>query len=147
MASECRMKISLRVKKYLKVTSFLSSRMTGLAACSQGRRMLAPKLISGPAPSWPACMMPPPAPVMTMKPAWAILRPNSTACWYSGRDGRVRAEPNMVTLRTPRIGGKEPEGVAQLAKRGLNHAHVAAVLHVREQLQRVLDNIGDILRV
>ena len=69
------MKINLRVKKYLKVTSFLSSRMMGLALCSQGRRMLTPKLFSGPAPSCPACMIPPPAPVMTMKPASAILRP------------------------------------------------------------------------
>ena len=34
--------------------------------CSHGRRMLTPKLFSGPAPSWPACMMPGPAPVMTM---------------------------------------------------------------------------------
>ena len=99
MASECRRKINLRVKKYLKVISFLSCWMIGLAACSQGRRMLAPKLFSGPAPSWPACMMPGPAPVMTMKPAAVILRANSTACLYSVLLGCVRAEPKMVTLR------------------------------------------------
>ena len=51
MASEFRTKVSLRVKKYLKVISFLSCWMTGLALCSHGSRMFAPKLRSGPAPS------------------------------------------------------------------------------------------------
>ena len=99
MASEFRMKVSLRVKKYLKVMSFLSFEMTGLADCSQGSRMFAPKLFSSPAPSCPACMMPGPAPVMTIQPWAAIFCANSTACWYSALVGSVRAEPNIVTFR------------------------------------------------
>ena len=55
--------------------------MTGLASCSNGSRMLTPMLLSRPAPTWPASMMPLAAPVMTMQPAWATRRPNSTACW------------------------------------------------------------------
>ena len=47
-------------------------------------------LFSRPAPTWPASMMPLAAPVMTMKPASAIRRPNSTA-WLVGRMLRRQA--------------------------------------------------------
>src|ERR1017187_7321730 len=105
MASEWRMKVSLRVKNYLNVMSFLSSAMTGLALCSHGRRMLTPKLFSGPAPSWPACMMPGPAPVITMKPAAEIFLPNSAACWYSALVGCVRAQKRRH--RAERLNGAD----------------------------------------
>ncbi len=49
-------------------------------------------------------MIPGPAPVITMNPAAAIFRPNSTPCWYSCRVGSVRADPNIVTLRTCEYG-------------------------------------------
>ena len=58
--------------------SFSSSRMTGLVLCSKGRRIATPKLAARPGPTCPACMMPPPAPVMAIHPAWAIRRLNST---------------------------------------------------------------------
>jgi len=38
------MKISLRVKKYRKVSSFGSLAMTSFGPCSNGSRMLTPKL-------------------------------------------------------------------------------------------------------
>ena len=63
------MKTTLRVKKYLKLMSLGSSWMVRLAFCSKGRRMLTPKLFSRPAPPCAASMIPPPAPVITMKPA------------------------------------------------------------------------------
>ena len=71
---------SLRVKKYFRCISLASPSMIGLACCSNGSRMLTPMLFSRPAPTWPASMMPLAAPVMTMKPASAMRRPNSTAC-------------------------------------------------------------------
>ena len=49
-ASDSLMNISLRVKKYRMVMSFGSPWTTGLADCSNGRRMLSPKLLSRPAP-------------------------------------------------------------------------------------------------
>ncbi len=49
-------------------------------------------------------MMPPPAPVMIMKPLSATRRANSCAVRYSAVPGWVRAEPKAATLRTPRYG-------------------------------------------
>ena len=46
-----------------------------------------------------------------------------------------------------RVGRKELEGVAQFAQRGLDHPHVAAVLHVRQQFEGVLDDVRDALLV
>ncbi len=43
-----------------------------------------PMLLSRPAPTWPASMMPLAAPVMTMKPASAMRRPNAAAAWQAG---------------------------------------------------------------
>ena len=57
------------MKKYLKVTKLLVLADDGIGACSHGRRMLTPKLFSGPRSCRLAFMMPGPAPVMTMKPA------------------------------------------------------------------------------
>ena len=78
-----------------------------------------------------------------MNPASTILRPNSTACWYSSLSGCVRAEPKIVTLRLPAIRREQPERVAQFPQRGLDDAHVAGVLHVGQQFQRVFDDVGD----
>lgn len=60
-----------RVKKNRNVMDFGSSYIT-TDGLSKGRRMLTPKLFSGPAPSIPAFMMPDAAPVIAMKPASAI---------------------------------------------------------------------------
>ncbi len=73
------MNISLRVKKYLKLMSFGSSAMTGLASASNGRTMLTPKLRSAPAPSWPASMIPGPAPVMIIQSRAASASARSRA--------------------------------------------------------------------
>ena len=53
----------------------------------------------------------------------------------------------MVTLRTCGVRRKELERVTQLPQRRLDDAHVAAVLHVLQQLERVLDDVGDALLV
>ena len=91
--------------------------------------------------------MPPPAPVIDHEAGLGHLAPELDRLLVL-RAGRQSARgTEHGDLPDAAIGGEEPEGVAQLAKRGLNHAHVPAVLYVREQLQRVLDNIGDILRV
>ncbi len=58
--------------------SFSSPAMTGFAVVSKGSRMATPKLASRPGPTWPAFMMPSPAPVMDIHPASAISRLNST---------------------------------------------------------------------
>ena len=94
----------MRVKKYLKVMSLGSDAIQGLASCSNGRRMLSPKLCSPPAPSCAAPMIPAPAPVITIQPSCTIRRPNSRAASAAGSVGGVRAEPKTVTLRTARYG-------------------------------------------
>ncbi len=71
--------VTLRVKKYRKLTSFGSSAMNWLVAASNGRRMLTPKARSGPAPSIPASMIPGPAPVITIQSRAAIARANRRA--------------------------------------------------------------------
>ena len=60
------------MKKYLKLMSLGSPSMTTLGSTSMGRRILAPKLCSAPAPPWPASMIPGPAPVITIHPRSAI---------------------------------------------------------------------------
>ncbi len=47
-------------------------------------------------------MIPGPAPVTTIHPAWASLAARSRAITYTGSSGRVLAEPNIVILRTER---------------------------------------------
>ena len=100
------MRKSLRVKKYLNVMSFGSDAIQGFASCSNGRRMLSPKLCSRPAPCCAAPMIPPPAPVTTIQPSATMRRPNSRAAAAASSPGAVRAEPNTVTLRTPLYGAK-----------------------------------------
>ena len=97
------MSMSLRVKKYFIVTS-RGSAMYGLASCSNGSRMFTPMVCSRPAPSDAACMMPAPAPVTTIHPRAAIAPASWRACAYSGSAGKVRADPNTVTLGIPRSG-------------------------------------------
>ena len=58
--------------------SFRSPAIVSLADCSKGSDMFSPKLFSRPAPRCPASMIPPPAPVITIYPSSASLRPNST---------------------------------------------------------------------
>ena len=94
------------MKKYLKVMSFGSAAIHGFASCSNGRRMLSPKLRSPPAPSCAAPMMPAPAPVTTIHPSSTMRRPNSRAATAASSVPGVRAEPNTVTLRTCRYGAK-----------------------------------------
>ena len=93
---------SLRVKKYLKVMSLGSAAIHGLASCSNGSRMFSPKLCSPPAPSWAAPMIPAPAPVITIQPSCTMRWPKSRAVTAASSLIAVRAEPNTVTLRTPR---------------------------------------------
>jgi hypothetical protein len=49
---------------------------------------------------WAAPMIPLPAPVTTIQPDSAILRPNSTALSWSECAASVRAEPKTVTFLT-----------------------------------------------
>ena len=48
--------------------------------------------------TWPAFMMPLPAPVMAIQPRSAMMRLNSTQAAKSGWSSGVRAEPKIVTL-------------------------------------------------
>ena len=91
--------ISLRVKKYFMLTYFSSPAMIGLAACSNGSRIDTPIECSRPAPSIAACMIPGPAPVMTIQPACARSAATSRAALHRGSFARTRAEPKIVTLR------------------------------------------------
>ena len=136
------------MKKYLNVTSFLSSLDDRVGA-----------LLPGQADVGAEAVLRPGALVPGLHDARAgagddhearrghlaaeLDAPAGTPC----RVGCVRAEPNMVTLRTLRVGREELEGVAQLPQRRLDHAHIAAVLHVLQQLQRVLDDVGHDLLV
>jgi len=90
------------VKKYLNVMSLGSEAIHGFASCSNGSRILRPNDRSPPAPSWAAPMMPAPAPVTTIQPSSTMRRPNISAAMAADCVGAVRAEPNTVTLRTPR---------------------------------------------
>ncbi len=94
------------MKKYLKSMSLGSPAMNPFAPCSIGSLMPTPNDLSAPAPSWPAAMMPGPAPVITIQPRSAIARENSRVVAYSAWSSVVRAEPKMLTFRTPRYGAK-----------------------------------------
>ncbi|MNP41493.1 hypothetical protein D3C76_1351990 [compost metagenome] len=100
-ASASLTKNSLRMKKKWNGSSLSVPSTVGLACCSKGRVMLNPRLWSLPAPSWAAAMMPPPAPVMTIRSERARVAPSSRARAYIGCSSGVRAEPNTVTLRRP----------------------------------------------
>ena len=91
--------ISLRVKKYFMLTYFSSPAMIGLAPCSNGSRIDTPIACSRPAPSMPACMIPGPAPVMTIHPVVGeaggdLARLLVERIVVLG----VRAEPKIVTF-------------------------------------------------
>ena len=96
--------------------------MIGLASCSNGSRMLTPKLRSRPAPRWQASMMPPPAPVMTMKPASAMARANASAVRKIG----------VVLLRARRAEGRDLADVA------VGREHLEGGAHL---LQRARDDL------
>ena len=70
------MNVIFRVKKYLKLMSFVLPWMNRFGSDSKGRRIDAPKLCSAPAPSCPAAMMPEPAPVITIHFCSAIAFAN-----------------------------------------------------------------------
>src|SRR3954447_5729556 len=125
MAWPERTNMSLRVKKYLKLTSFLSFSMNGLVFCSKGRRMARPKDGSAPAPPWPAALMPPPAPVMTCHPAAAIALP------------KVEARPPGGAHVLPKGGALPVVGVALEGARRAEDAHLAQVAVGGEDLQGV----------
>ena len=99
MAWDSFTKTTLRVKKYRKLMSLGSPAITSLAGCSKGSRMLTPKEASRPAPPWAAAMMPPPAPVITIQPAYTMRAAKVRACSQSGLPGWVRALPKIATLR------------------------------------------------
>ena len=96
--------ISLRVKKYFMLTYFSSPAMIGLAPCSNGSRIDTPMLFSRPAPSMPACMIPGPAPVMTIHPFSARLAATLRVCSQSGSWFLTRADPKIVTFGASRYG-------------------------------------------
>ena len=127
MASEWRMKINLRVKKYLNVANFLSSRMTAFALPGlhdarsgagddheAGLHNLAPEI-------------------------------HGLLIFHLARLRPGRAENG--DLADVRIRREEAEGITQFAQRGLDHPHVAGLLHVGEQLERVFDDVGDLVFV
>ena len=91
-------------------------------------------LFSRPAPTWPASMMPLAAPVMTMKPASAIRRPNSTACWYAGSLWRQAGRAEHRDLAAIAIGREHLEGVAQLLEGRAEQLDVAAIGVVADEL-------------
>ena len=94
----------MRVKKYLKLMSLGSEAIQGFASCSNGKRMLSPKLFSPPAPSCAAPMMPAPAPVTTIQPSSVIRLPKSRAFSVASSLDVERAEPKTVTFRVPLYG-------------------------------------------
>ena len=74
------MSISLRVKKYFIATTRSEPASGPSGPSSKGRRIVTPRLCSGPAPSVAAAMMPGPAPVTTIQPLSASRRASSRAC-------------------------------------------------------------------
>ena len=147
MASEWRMKISLRVKKYLKVTSFLSSAMMGLADCSHGRRMFTPKLFSGPGAFVAGLHDARAGAGDDHETGFGNLAPEIHGLLIFRL---VRLRPRGAEnrdLADARIRREEPEGITQFAQRGLDDAHIAGVLHVGQQLERVFDDVGDLVFV
>ena len=70
-------------------------------------------------------MMPGPAPVTTIQSAAASLVARSRARRYTGSSGLVRAEPNMVILRTRPVGTEDPEGFGHLGQRSVGDLQVA----------------------
>ena len=141
------MKMSFRVKKYLNVISFLSSAITGLALCSQGRRMLTPKAVF-----W-SCAL-----VSGLHDARSRAGDHHEPClddfspeinrlliflrvWFGA--GRTE-DGNLALVRKRR---EQPEGIAQFPQRRLDDPHVTRVLYVLEQLQAVFDDVGDFVLV
>ena len=131
------MKMSLRVKKYLRVTSFLSSRMTGLALCSQGEADVDAEAFLG---------------AGAFVPGLHDARAGAGDDHEPGRrDLAAELDPLLILLpRRLRPGGaehgylahmgvgrEELEGETQLPERGLDHPHVATVLDVLQQLEPV----------
>ncbi len=129
--------ISLRVKKYFMLTYFSSPAMIGLAPCSNGSRIDTPMLFSRPAPSIPACMMPGPAPVMTIHPFSARLAATLRVCSQSGSWFLTRAEPKIVTFGVSRYGANIANGIAHLGDRGGRDLEVEVVGAVEDQPERL----------
>jgi hypothetical protein len=134
------MKISFRVKKYLKVIS-LSSRITGWRLLPRQPGYGA-ELLPGPRPR-DTCMMPPP-PVITMNPASAILRPNPWPAVSIHPRGLCagRAEDRDLAMS---IMEQKPEGITHFAQGGLNHLHVASVFFIGQA--SIFDDVGGVLLV
>ena len=87
--------------------------------------------------------MPGPAPVMTMNPAFTILRAEVGGLLifqFVGLRARGAEDGDFAFAG---VGREEAEGVAQFAQRGLDDAHVAGVLHVGQEFQGVFDDVGD----
>ena len=105
--------------------------------------MLTPKLFSGPAPSCPG--------LHDARPGAGDDHETGLHNFAPEIDGLlifpfVRLRPRRAEnrdLADARIRREEPERVAQFAQRGLDDAHVAGVLHVGQQLERVFDDVGD----
>ncbi len=143
MASEWRMKMSLRVKKYLKVTSFLSSAMTGLAVCSHGRRMLTPKAVGRPGAFVSGLHDARPGAGDDHETGLHDFAPEVRGLLIDKFIGLRARRAEDGDLAFAGVGREEAERVAQFAQRGLDDAHVAGVAHVGQEFQGVFDDVGD----
>ena len=50
-------------------------------------------------------------------------------------------------LADARIRREEAEGITQFAQSGLDHTHVAGLLHVGQQLERIFDDVSNLVFV
>ena len=136
--------ISLRVKKYFMLTYFSSPAMIGLAPCSNGRRIDTPMLFSRPAPSIPACMMPGPAPVMTIHPFVGEAGGDLAGLLV---ERVVVLDPRRSEdrhLRRVAVGREHRERVAHLGDGGGGDLEVEVVGTVEDQPERLGEELlGD----
>ena len=147
MASEWRMKINLRVKKYLNVTSFLSSAMTGIGALFPRQADVHAETVFGPGAFVPGLHDARSGAGDDHEAGFHNLAPeiHGLLIFHLVRLRPGRAENG--DLADVRIRREEAEGVAQFAQRGLDHPHVAGLLHVGQQFERVFDDVGDLVFV
>ena len=141
MASEWRTKMSLRVKKYLKVMSFLSSWMTGIGALLPRQADVRAKAVFQSRAFVAGVHDAAARAGDDHEPGFGNLAAefDRLLVFHLGRLRARGAEDGHLAL--VRVGRKELEGVAQFAQRGLDDAHVAAVLDVGQQFERVFHDV------
>ena len=138
-----RTNISLRVKKYLKLMSFLSLAMILLVACSKGSRMARPKLGSGPAPPWPGGHDPAAGagddhPARVRHFLGEFRRLAVVHVVFQGAGAAEDADLSHIAIR-----GEDFQGVAQFLERFVDQLDVAAIGLVAEELHGVFDDLPD----